>query len=252
MLINLIMKKKTAIITGAASGIGKSTAMLFAQNDFNVVLADVKEYELEEVCKSITHSGFKASFLKVDVKNPEEMKSLVDFTIKTYGKLDAAVNNAGISGEINHIADYGIEAWQNVININLNSVFYGMKYQIAAMLANGGGSIINVSSILGKVGFAGSSAYAAAKHGLLGLTQTAALEYSAKNIRFNSIGPGFIDTPMLSVLDEALKSQVSSLHPIGRMGKPEEVAELIYWLASDKSSFVTGSYYPIDGGYLAK
>jgi len=127
-----------------------------------------------------------------------------------------------------------------------------MKYQIDAMLDNGSGSIVNVSSILGQVGFAGSSAYAAAKHGLIGLTQTAALEYSGKNIRFNSVGPGFIETPMISVLDETLKSQLSSLHPIGRLGKPEEVAELILWLASDKSSFVTGSYYPVDGGYLAK
>jgi NAD(P)-dependent dehydrogenase (short-subunit alcohol dehydrogenase family) len=127
-----------------------------------------------------------------------------------------------------------------------------MKYQIDAMLDNGSGSIVNVSSILGQVGFAGSSAYAAAKHGLIGLTQTAALEYSAKNIRFNTVGPGFIETPMISVLDETLKSQLSSLHPIGRLGKPEEVAELILWLASDKSSFVTGSYYPVDGGYLAK
>jgi NAD(P)-dependent dehydrogenase (short-subunit alcohol dehydrogenase family) len=246
------MEKKTAIITGAASGIGKSTALLLAQNNFNVVLADVKELELEEVCKSIVQNGFKASYLKVDVNSPEEMKGLVDFSVKTYGKLAVAVNNAGIAGEINHIVDYDIKTWQQVININLSSVFYGMKYQIAAMLDNGSGSIVNVSSILGQVGFAGSSAYAAAKHGLIGLTQTAALEYSAKNIRFNTVGPGFIETPMISVLDETLKSQLSSLHPIGRLGKPEEVAELILWLASDKSSFVTGSYYPVDGGYLAK
>ena len=246
------MKEKTAIITGAASGIGKSTAILFAKNDINVVLADINEFELEEVCKSITHSGYKASFLKVDLAKPEEMKALVDFAIKTYGSLAIAVNNAGISGEIKPIVDLSIDAWLQVININLNSVFYGMKYQIEAMLNGGEGSIINVSSILGKVGFAGSSAYAAAKHGLLGLTETAALEYSSKNIRFNTVGPGFIDTPMLRVLDETLRSQISSLHPIGRMGNPEEVAELIYWLGSDKSSFVTGSYYPVDGGYLAK
>jgi NAD(P)-dependent dehydrogenase (short-subunit alcohol dehydrogenase family) len=246
------MKRKTAIITGAASGIGKSTAILFAQNDINVVLADIDEFKLEEVCKSITHSGYKASFLKVDVTKPEDMKALVDSAVKTYGKLDIAVNNAGISGEVKPIVDQSIDTWLKVINVNLNSVFYGMKYQIEAMLNGGGGSIINVSSILGKVGFAGSSAYAAAKHGLIGLTETAALEYSSKNVRVNSVGPGFIDTPMLSVLDETLKSQISSLHPIGRMGKPEEIAELIYWLGSDKSSFVTGSYYPIDGGYLAK
>ena len=246
------MKNKTAIITGAASGIGKSTALLFAKNDINVVMADINETELEKACKSITDSGYKATFLKVDVSNPEDMKALVDLAINTYGKLDVAVNNAGISGEISPIVEKSIDAWLKVISINLNSAFFGMKYQIEAMLKGGGGSIINVSSILGQVGFAGSSAYAAAKHGLIGLTQTAALEYSSKNIRFNTVGPGFIDTPMLSVLDQTVSDQLIALHPIGRLGKPEEIAELIYWLGSEKSSFVTGSYYSIDGGYLAK
>jgi NAD(P)-dependent dehydrogenase (short-subunit alcohol dehydrogenase family) len=145
-----------------------------------------------------------------------------------------------------------IEGWQKVIGVNLNSLFYGMKYQIKAMLKSGGGNIVNISSILGSVGFAGSAGYTSAKHGVVGLTQTAALEYSAQNIRVNAVGPGFIDTPLLNALDAEMKKQVALLHPIGRLGKSEEVAELIYWLSSDKASFVTGSYYPIDGGYLAR
>lgn len=246
------MKGKTVIITGAASGIGKATAALFAKQGANVVISDIQEEEGKATMKSIVANGVKASFFKTDVASPEEMEALVNFTVKTYGGLDIAVNNAGIGGELNPIADMSLEGWQKVININLNSLFYGMKYQIAAMLKSGGGSIVNISSILGAVGFAGSAGYSAAKHGVIGLTQTAALEYSAQNIRINAIGPGFIETPLLNVLDAEMKTQLVALHPIGRLGKSEEVAELVLWLGSDKSSFVSGSYYPIDGGYLAR
>ncbi|MBP9925253.1 MAG: SDR family oxidoreductase [Cyclobacteriaceae bacterium] len=246
------MKNRTVIITGAASGIGKAAAELFAAKGANVVVSDIQESEGGKVVKDIIGKGGVASFFKTDVSKPEEMEALVNFALKTYGKLDMAINNAGIGGELNPIADMSIEGWQNVINVNLNSLFYGMKYQIQAMLKNGGGSIVNISSILGSVGFAGSAGYASAKHGVVGLTQTAALEYSAQKIRVNAVGPGFIETPLLSVLDGEMKKQIAALHPIGRMGKSEEVAELIFWLASDKASFVTGSYYPIDGGYLAR
>ncbi len=246
------MKGKTVIITGAASGIGKATAALFAKQGANVVISDIQEEEGKATTESIVTNGCKASFFKTDVASPEEMEALVNFTVKTYGRLDIAVNNAGIGGELNPIADMSLEGWQKVININLNSLFYGMKYQIAAMLKSGGGSIINISSILGAVGFAGSAGYSAAKHGVVGLTQTAALEYSAQNIRINAVGPGFIETPLLNVLDAEMKKQLVALHPIGRLGRSEEVAELILWLGSEKSSFVTGSYYPIDGGYLAR
>lgn len=247
-----IMKNQTVIITGAASGIGKATAILFAREGANVVVSDIQEAEGKATTESIVASGGKASFFKTDVSRPEEMDSLVNFTVKTYGKLDVAVNNAGIGGEQNPVSDMSIEGWQKVINVNLNSLFYGMKYQIAAMLKNGSGSIVNVSSILGSVGFAGSAGYTAAKHGVVGLTQTAALEYSAQGIRVNAVGPGFIETPMLNALDAEMKKQLVSLHASGRLGKSEEVAELIYWLASAKASFVTGSYYPVDGGYLAR
>ena len=246
------MKNKTVIITGAASGIGKATAELFSGEGANVIISDIQEAQGKSVAENIISAGGKASFIKTDVARPEDMEALVDFAIRTYGKLDVAVNNAGIGGELNPIADMSIEGWQKVIAVNLNSLFYGMKYQIQAMLKGGGGSIVNISSILGAAGFAGSAAYTAAKHGVVGLTKTAALEYSAMGIRINAVGPGFIDTPLLNALDVETKKQLVALHPIGRLGKSEEVAELIYWLGSDKSSFVTGSYYAIDGGYLAK
>jgi len=240
------------MITGAASGIGKAAAELFARLGANVVISDIQEEEGKSTTERIIAAGGKASFFKTDVAKPEEMEALVNFAVKTYGKLDVAVNNAGIGGELNPVADMSIEGWQKVISINLNSLFYGMKYQIQAMLKNGSGSVVNISSILGSVGFAGSAGYAAAKHGVIGLTQTAALEYSAQGIRVNAVGPGFIETPMLDALDAEMKKQLVALHPIGRLGKSEEVAELILWLASDKSSFVTGSYYPVEGGYLAR
>jgi NAD(P)-dependent dehydrogenase (short-subunit alcohol dehydrogenase family) len=246
------MKNKTVIITGAASGIGKATALLFAKQGASVVISDIQEAEGKATAESIATAGGKASFFKTDVSRPEDMEALVAFAVKTYGTLDVAVNNAGIGGELNLIADMSIEGWQKVISINLNSLFYGMKYQIQAMLKGGGGSIVNISSILGAVGFAGSAGYSAAKHGVIGLTQTAALEYAAHNIRINAVGPGFIDTPLLKALDDEMKQQIIALHPIGRLGKSEEIAELIWWLSSDKASFVNGSYYPIDGGYLAK
>ncbi|MBK8636515.1 MAG: SDR family oxidoreductase [Saprospiraceae bacterium] len=246
------MKNKVVIITGAASGIGKATAELFAKHGASVVISDIQEAEGKSTTENIIANGGKASFIKTDVSRPEEMEALVNFAIKTYGKLDIAVNNAGIGGELNPIADMSIEGWNKVIEVNLNSIFYGMKYQIQAMLKNGSGSIVNIASILGAVGFAGSSAYTAAKHGVLGISKAAALEYSSQGIRINAVGPGFIETPLLNALDAEMKSQLASLHPIGRLGTSEEVAELILWLASDKASFVTGSYYPVDGGYLAR
>lgn len=246
------MEKKTVIITGAASGIGKAAAELFAKLGASVVVSDIQEDEGKAATESIIASGGKASFFKTDVSKPEEMEALVNFAVKTYGGLDVAVNNAGIGGELNPVADMSIEGWLKVIEVNLNSIFFGMKYQIPAMLKNGGGSIVNISSILGSVGFAGSSAYSSAKHGMIGLTKTAALEYSAQHVRVNAVGPAFIETPLLDALDAEMKKQLVSLHPIGRLGTSEEVAELIYWLGSDKSAFVTGSYYPVDGGYLAR
>lgn len=246
------MKGKTVIITGGASGIGEAAVRLFASSGANVVVSDIDSTKGNKLVNEIREVDGIASFFKTDVAVAQQMEALVNYAVDTYGKLDIAVNNAGIGGEQNAIADMSIEGWEKVISINLNSLFYGLKYQVAAMLKSGGGSIVNITSILGAVGFVGSSAYSAAKHGIIGLTQTAALEYSAKNIRINAVGPGFIDTPLLHAMDSKMKDQLISMHPIGRLGKSEEVAELILWLGSEKSSFVTGSYYPIDGGYLAK
>ncbi|WP_428286127.1 SDR family NAD(P)-dependent oxidoreductase [Hydrotalea sp.] len=248
----MTMNNKVAVITGAASGIGKATAELLAKQGAKVVISDIQEVEGIALANSINSNGGKALFFKADVGNATEMEALIFQTVKSFGALHIAVNNAGIGGESNAVADMSIEGWLKVININLNSIFFGMKYQIQAMLNSGGGSIVNISSILGSVGFANAAAYTAAKHGIIGLTQTAALEYAAKNIRINAVGPGFIDTPLLNGLDASLKQQIIALHPIGRLGKSEEVAALIEWLASDAASFVTGSYYAIDGGYLAR
>lgn len=246
------MIDKVVIVTGAGSGIGEATALLFAKEGAKVVVSDINAEAGTDVVKRIEKSGGTASFFKADVASAAENKSLVDYTIKTYGKLDIAVNNAGIGGEANKIVDMSLEGWHRVIDVNLHSIFYGMKYQIQAMLQNGKGSIVNISSILGSVGFEGSAGYVAAKHAAIGMTKTAAMEYSAKGIRVNAVGPGFVETPLLDQLDDNIKKQLISMHPIGRLGRSQEVAELILWLGSDKASFATGAYYPVDGGYLAR
>lgn len=246
------MKNKVVIITGAASGIGEAAALLFGKEGAKVVVSDINTRAGEEVVKRIQKSGGTASFFKADVASAAENKALVDHAVKTYGTLDIAVNNAGIGGEANKIVEMSLEGWHRVIDINMHSVFYGMKYQIEAMLKHGHGSIVNITSILGSVGFEGSAGYVAAKHAIVGMTKTAAIEYSSQGIRINAVGPAFIDTPLLDQLDDDIKNQLVSLHPMGRLGRSNEVAELILWLGSDKASFATGSYYPIDGGYLAR
>ena len=247
------LKNKVALITGAGSGIGESTALLFAEKGAKIIVADINEDHGKKVVDQIKGKGGEAFFVKADTSSAPDSEKTVKAAMDQYGKLDIAVNNAGIGGPPAPVGEYDIEAWDKVISINLSGVFYGMRYQIPAMLKNGQGSIINVASILGSVGFVNSCAYVAAKHGVVGLTKNGALEYSSKGIRVNAVGPGFIKTPLLSDNLEAEQiDQLSSLHPIGRLGEPSEVAELFLWLAGDKSSFVTGSYYPVDGGYLAQ
>ena len=249
-----MLKNKVALVTGGGSSIGRAVAQVWAREGAKVVVSDLDVAGGEETVKLVRAQGGDAIFVATDVGKAADCEALVNATVAHYGRLDVACNNAGIGGPSAPTADYPLDGWAQVININLSGVFYGMKYQIAAMLKNGGGSIVNMASILGAVAFANSPAYSAAKHGVLGLTQAAALEYSAQGVRVNSVGPGFIHTPMISGLeaDDGVRAFLVGAHPIGRLGKATEVAELVAWLSSDRASFVTGAYYPVDGGYLAR
>ncbi len=246
------LEDKVALVTGAASGIGKTTSLLFAKEGAKVVVSDVAEDDGKEVAEEIEKQGGEAQFVKADTSDPGDQEALINKTVETFGKLDIAVNNAGIGGPQEPIGEYPVDDWDKVISINLSGVFYGMHQQIPAMLETGGGSIVNMASILGAVGAPGTAGYAAAKHGVVGLTQNAALEYSDHGLRVNAVGPGYIETSLLDNMDDEQIKQLVNLHPIGRLGKTEEIAELVLWLASDKASFATGGYYPIDGGYLAQ
>lgn len=244
---------KVAIVTGGASGIGAACSATLARGGAKLVIADLNEAEGDRIVAEIKASGSDAIFTRTDVARPEDVEAMVDAAIQSFGRLDIAVNNAGIGGESNPTADYSIEGWRKVIDINLNSVFYCMRYEIPRMLESGGGAIVNMASILGTVGFATSPAYVAAKHGVVGLTKSAALEYAKQGIRINSVGPGFIITPLLAgALDEAAQTALSGMHAVGRMGEPQEVANLVVFLCSDQASFLTGGYYLADGGYTAQ
>lgn len=256
-----MLKDKVAIVTGAGSGLGEAIAMLFARNGATVVLADLDAEGAERVRGQIEQDGGRGRVVKTDVSRAADAKALVDTAVREFGRLDIAVNNAGIGGATAPVGEYPVDGWDKIIAINLSGVFYGMRHQIPAMLASGGGAIVNMASIAGKVGLANASGYTAAKHGVVGLTETAAVEYGAQGIRVNAVGPGFIRTPLLgkrAVLDSAEASAstelqaLAALHPMNRLGEPREVAELVLFLASDRASFVTGAYYNVDGGYLAQ
>lgn len=252
-MANYDFEDRVVLITGAGSGIGEACALTFAGNGAKVVVADIDEKDGQRVVDELNGRGDVALFVKTDVSDPSAVQALVAKAVSTYGKLDCAVNNAGIGGEIAPVGEYGIPDWQKVISINLNAVFYGMRYQIPEMLKGGRGAIVNTASILGLVGFADSSAYVAAKHGIIGLTQTAAIEYSSRGVRTNAVCPGFIHTPLVEkTLDAKEQEQLVGLHPIGRLGTPQEVADLVVFLCSDEASFITGSTCMIDGGYTAR
>lgn len=247
------LENKVAIVTGAGSGIGKSTALLFAKEGAKVVVSDINEANGNSVVEEIKNAGGEAIFVKADSSSPEDNERLVKEAVDKFGALHISVNNAGIGGEINKVGDMSIEGWNKVLGINLSGVFYGMKYQLPEMVKAGGGSVINIASILGQAGFATSAGYVAAKHGVVGLTKSAGWEYAKENVRVNAIGPGFIYTALVneeSMGRDAL-DYLETKHAFGRLGQPEEIAAMCLFLASDSASFVTGSYYPVDGGYLA-
>lgn len=248
-----MLQGKTALVTGGASGIGRAIALLYAREGAKVLVSDLDAQGGEETVRQVRAAGGEAFFVKADVSRAEDGRMLVERAVQAYGRLDIACNNAGIGGPLSPTADYPEEAWQQVIGVNLSGVFYSMKHQIAQMQRQGGGAIVNIASILGQVAFANAPAYTAAKHGVVGLTRAAALEYSAKGLRINAVGPAFIHTPMIAPIegDPTACQAVTAMHPIGRLGEPAEVAELVVWLSSDRASFVTGAYYAVDGGYLA-
>lgn len=248
-------KQKVAIVIGASSGIGRTTAVALAKEGIKVVIAARRNEEGEETLRLVKESGGDGIFVKTDVTNENDVKSLVEKTIKTYGRLDYAFNNAGIWEDLTPFVDKTSDTFDRIMNINVKGVWFSMKYEIPQMLKNGGGAIVNTSSVEGVIGFPQNSIYVASKHAVLGLTKSAALEFAKSGIRINAVAPGSIETEMTqSVFDSnaKIKEQIISMHPIGRIGKPEEIANAVVWLLSDKASFVTGHTLLVDGGLVSR
>lgn len=248
-------KEKVAFVSGASTGIGRATALAFARNSARVVVADINEDAGGQTARMIQEEGGEALFIKCNVANSLEVKSAIEKTVAIYGRLDMAFNNAGIEGVQGNTVECTEENWQKVIDINLKGVWLCMKFEIPQLLKQGGGAIVNCSSIAGVIGFAGSPAYVASKHGVIGLTQTAALEFAKSNIRVNAICPGVIQTPMIERFvegDPQFQNILISGAPMGRVGQPEDIANAALWLCSQQSSFVTGHPLVVDGGWVVQ
>lgn len=246
-----ILNNKVALVTGAGSGIGLAIAQSYAKEGAKVIVSDINEEHGNQAVDKIKSDGGEASFVKADTSKAEEVEALIKSTVEIYGRLDIACNNAGIGGEQKLTEEYGLDSWRKVLSINLDGVFYGCKYQLEQMEKNGGGVIVNIASIHGTVAAPLSSAYTAAKHAVVGLTKNIGAEYGQKNIRCNSVGPAYIETPLLESISGDMKEALIAKHPMGRLGTAQEVAELVLFLSSDKASFMTGGYYLVDGGYTA-
>ena len=248
----LELKGKVALVTGGGSGIGEACAIMLAHRGAKVAVLDQNIEAAERVTQQIKSSRGQANALRVDVSDEGQVSKAVDEVISQFGGLHIAVNNAGIGGDQAPTAEQTIAGWRKVLSVNLDGVFYCMRNEIPAMIKSGGGAIINMASILGQVGYANAAGYVAAKHGVVGLTKSAALEYGTKGIRVNSVGPGFIKTPLLSAVPKEALEPIAQLHALKRLGESKEVATLVTFLASDEASFITGNYYAVDGGYLAQ
>lgn len=245
---------KIALVTGGASGIGAACAQTLAAQGAIVMIADLDAAKAEQRAAEIVDAGGEARATPVDVADPVAVAAMVEHTVKTLGRLDIAVNNAGVSPQPVPLHRMAVDDWRRVIDINLSSLFYCMLHEVPAMLAAHGGAIVNMASVLGTVGGQGLASYVAAKHGVIGLTRAAALDYATSGIRVNAVCPGFVDSPLLreEAAWELVEAYLTTLHPVRRLGKESEVAEMVAFLVSDRAAFITGGSYLVDGGYTAQ
>ncbi len=248
-----ILDEKIAFITGGGSGIGAATAKISAREGARVVVADMDDEGGQRTVSEIGNAGGEALFIHVDVTDEDGVRSAIQQTVEHFGRLDCAVNNAGIGGESRLLVDYSREAWDRVLAINLTGVWLCLQAEIRQMLATGGGSIVNMSSGAGLSGHPYNPPYSASKHGVIGITKSAAIQYGSSGIRINAVCPGVIETPMAAPMigDPEKSESLLGRHALGRFGKPEEVGEAVAWLCSDAASYVTGIAMPVDAGYLA-
>ncbi len=250
-----LLAQKVALCTGGGSGIGRATAQVMAREGARVLVADVDANGGQETIRLIKEAGREGMFVQTDVSKAADVQAAVSQAVETYGRLDCAFNNAGVEGQMAATADCTEENWDFVMGVNLRGVWLCMKYEILQMLKQGGGAIVNTASAAGLVAWQNYSAYTASKHGVVGLTRVAAVEYATKGIRINAVCPGTIDTPFVQRLtggDEEARRLFHLSHPMGRMGRPEEIAEAVVWLCSDSASFVTGHPFSVDGGLVAR